>query len=165
MPPTSKQAEFITKNPEEAAALIAPKSTPEDLAALVSLIKANDRLGMSVVPAGDVTKQIEAVYKAGIDVGYFKSQPSDDTIYAKADAMTNSGTDARSAGGRQHVRAGGGLADSVDGVSAVPVSRRAGGDIAHHRGPDHRLAAGRRAGAPLREFSPGCSAPSSSAAF
>ena len=81
---TYKQAaEFIAKNPEEAAALIAPKSTPEDLAALVSLIKANDRLGMSVVPAGDVKKQIEAVYKAGIDVGYFKSQPSDDTIYQK----------------------------------------------------------------------------------
>jgi ABC-type nitrate/sulfonate/bicarbonate transport system substrate-binding protein len=75
--------EFIAKNPEEAATLIAPKSTPEDRAALVSLIKANDRLGMSVVPAGDVAKQIDAVYKAGIDVGYFKTMPSNDTIYAK----------------------------------------------------------------------------------
>src|SRR5450830_962815 len=81
---TYKEAgEFIAKNPEEEAALIAPKSTPEDRAALVSLIKANDRLGMSVVPAGEVAKQIEAVYKAGVDVGYFKSQPSNDTIYAK----------------------------------------------------------------------------------
>jgi NitT/TauT family transport system substrate-binding protein len=81
---TYKEAgDFIAKNPEEAAALIAPKSTPEDRAALVSLIKSNDRLGMSVVPAGEVTKQIEAVYKAGIDVGYFKSQPSGDTIYQK----------------------------------------------------------------------------------
>ena len=76
-------AEFIAKHPEEAAALIAPKSTPEDRAALVSLIKANDRLGMSVVPAGEVTKQIEAVYKAGVDVGYFKSPPSNDTIYVR----------------------------------------------------------------------------------
>ncbi len=75
--------DFIAQHPEEAASLIAPKSTPEDRAALVSLIKANDRLGMSVVPAGEVTKQIEAVYKAGIDVGYFKSQPSNDTIYQK----------------------------------------------------------------------------------
>ena len=75
--------DFIAKNPEEAAALIAPKSTPEDRAALVSLIKSNDRLGMSVVPAGEVSKQIEAVYKAGIDVGYFKAQPSGDTIYTK----------------------------------------------------------------------------------
>ena len=75
--------EFIAKNPEEAAALIAPKSTPQDRAALVSLIKANDRLGMSVVPAGEVAKQIDAVYKAGIDVGYFKALPSNDTIYNK----------------------------------------------------------------------------------
>ena len=81
---TYKEAgEFIAKNPEEAAALIAPKSTPEDRAALVSLIKSNDRLGMSVVPAGEVAKQIDAVYKAGVDVGYFKSLPSNDTIYAK----------------------------------------------------------------------------------
>ncbi len=81
---TYKEAgDFIAKNPEEAAALIAPKSTPEDRAALVSLIKANDRLGMSVVPAGKVVKQIEAVYKAGIDVGYFKAMPSNDTIYTK----------------------------------------------------------------------------------
>jgi ABC-type nitrate/sulfonate/bicarbonate transport system substrate-binding protein len=75
--------EFIAKNPEEAASLIAPKSTPEDRAALVSLIKANDRLGMNVVGAKDVAKEIEAVYKAGIDVGYLKAQPSSATIYDK----------------------------------------------------------------------------------
>jgi ABC-type nitrate/sulfonate/bicarbonate transport system substrate-binding protein len=76
--------EFISSNPDEAAALIAPKATPEDRAALVSLIKANDRLGMSVVPAGEVSRQIDAVYKAGVDVGYFKSMPSNDTIYDKS---------------------------------------------------------------------------------
>src|SRR5665213_2241310 len=76
-------ADYIAKNPEEAVALIAPRSTPADRAALVSLIKANDRLGMSVVPAGEVAKQIDAVYKAGVDVGYFKAMPSNDTIYAK----------------------------------------------------------------------------------
>src|SRR5450631_1513309 len=81
---TYKEAgEFIAKNPEEAATLIAPKSSPEDRAALVSLIKPNDRLGMSVVPAGEVAKQIDAVYKAGVDVGYFKAMPSNDTIYSK----------------------------------------------------------------------------------
>jgi ABC-type nitrate/sulfonate/bicarbonate transport system substrate-binding protein len=81
---TYKEAgEFIAKNPEQAAALMAPKSTPEDRAALVSLIKANDRLGMSVVPAGEIAKQIEAVYRAGVDVGYFKALPSNDTIYTK----------------------------------------------------------------------------------
>jgi len=35
------------------------------------------------VPAGDVAKQIEAVYRAGVDVGYFKALPSNDTIYTK----------------------------------------------------------------------------------
>jgi NitT/TauT family transport system substrate-binding protein len=81
---TYKEAgEYITKHPEESAKLIAPKSTPADLEALVSLIKSNDRLGMNVVGANEVHKQIEAVYKAGIDVGYLKTQPSNDTIYAK----------------------------------------------------------------------------------
>ena len=79
---TYKEAgDYIAKHPEESVALIAPKSTPEDRAALVSLIKANDRLGMSVVPAGDVARQIDAVYRAGVDVGYFKSVPSSDTVY------------------------------------------------------------------------------------
>ena len=74
---------FIEQHPDEAASLIAPKSTPPDREALVSLIKANDRLGMNVVGAAEVSKQINAVYKAGIDVGYFKTQPSADTIYDK----------------------------------------------------------------------------------
>jgi hypothetical protein len=39
---------------------------------------------MNVVPAGEVAKQIDAVYKAGVDVGYFKSSPSTDTIYVKS---------------------------------------------------------------------------------
>ena len=81
---TYKEAgDFIVQHPEEAAELIAPKSTVDDRAALVSLIKANDQLGMDVVPAGDVAKQIDAVYKAGVDVGYFKARPSSDTIYTK----------------------------------------------------------------------------------
>ena len=78
-----KAGEYITKHPEESAKLIAPKSTPADLEALVSLIKSNERLGMNVIGANEVHKQIEAVYKAGIDVGYLKTQPSNDTIYAK----------------------------------------------------------------------------------
>lgn len=79
-----KQAgDFITKNPEEAVKLIAPKSTDADRAALVSLIKSNARLGINVMAAQDLQKQIEAVYKAGIDVGYLKKMPSNDTIYKK----------------------------------------------------------------------------------
>jgi len=81
---TYKEAgEYIAAHPEECVQLIAPKSAPPDRAALVSLIKANDRLGMNVMPAGELAKQIDAVYKAGVDVGYFKKMPSNDTIYVK----------------------------------------------------------------------------------
>jgi NitT/TauT family transport system substrate-binding protein len=73
-------AAWITQNPDEAATIIAAKSTPEDQKAVASLIKSNERLGMDVVSAGDVRKEIEAVYRAGLEVGYFKAQPSSDTI-------------------------------------------------------------------------------------
>ncbi len=76
--------DYIAKHPEESAALIAPKSTAAVRAAVVSLIKANDRLGMGVVPAGKIAKQIEAVFKAGADVGYLKSMPSKNAIYTKS---------------------------------------------------------------------------------
>jgi hypothetical protein len=39
---------------------------------------------MSLVPASDIRKEIEAVYRAGIDVGYFPAMPSSETIYGKS---------------------------------------------------------------------------------
>jgi ABC-type nitrate/sulfonate/bicarbonate transport system substrate-binding protein len=76
-------AEWITQNPDEAAALIAPKSTPEDQKAVATLIRANDRLGIHVAPAAGMRKEIEAVYRAGQDVGYFPKTPSAESIYMK----------------------------------------------------------------------------------
>jgi ABC-type nitrate/sulfonate/bicarbonate transport system substrate-binding protein len=76
-------ADYIVKSPEEAAKIIDPKGTPDEQAAVVTLIKANERLGMNVKSAGEMKNEIEAVYKAGMDVGYLKSMPSDDTIYDK----------------------------------------------------------------------------------
>jgi ABC-type nitrate/sulfonate/bicarbonate transport system substrate-binding protein len=79
---TYKQAaEWIAQNPDEAAPLIAPKSTPEDQKAIAALIRANDRLGMHVAPAAGMRKEIEAVYRAGQDVGYFPKAPSADSVY------------------------------------------------------------------------------------
>ncbi|HXX26519.1 MAG TPA: ABC transporter substrate-binding protein [Pseudolabrys sp.] len=75
--------DYIAKHPEESAALMSPKASDADKAALVSLIKANDRLGMNVVGAQAISKEIEGVYKAGIDIGYLKKMPSNDTIYDK----------------------------------------------------------------------------------
>jgi NitT/TauT family transport system substrate-binding protein len=50
---------------------------------MAALVRSNERLAMSLVPANDVRKEIEAVYKAGIDVGYFPSMPSSATVYGK----------------------------------------------------------------------------------
>jgi NitT/TauT family transport system substrate-binding protein len=75
--------EWIAKNPDEAAPLVAPGANPEDVKAMASLIRSNERLAMSLAGANDVRKEIEAVYKAGIDVGYFPALPSSATIYGK----------------------------------------------------------------------------------
>ena len=76
-------AEWIAKNPDEAAPLVAPGASAEDVKAMAALIRSNERLAMSLVPANDVRKEIEAVYKAGIDVGYFPAMPSSETVYGK----------------------------------------------------------------------------------
>jgi ABC-type nitrate/sulfonate/bicarbonate transport system substrate-binding protein len=76
--------EWILKNPEEAAPLVAGgKATPDDIKAMATLIRSNERLAISLAPAAEVRKEIEAVYKAGVDVGYFPAQPSSGTIYDK----------------------------------------------------------------------------------
>jgi NitT/TauT family transport system substrate-binding protein len=77
-------AEWIAKNPDEAAPLVAPGANAEDVKAMASLIRSNERLAMSLAGANDVRKEIEAVYKAGIDVGYFPALPSSATIYDKS---------------------------------------------------------------------------------
>jgi NitT/TauT family transport system substrate-binding protein len=76
-------AEWIAKNPDEAAPLVAPGSTAEDIKAMASLIRSNERLAMSLAPADEIRNEIEAVYKAGIDVGYFPAMPSNETIYGR----------------------------------------------------------------------------------
>ena len=76
-------ADWIMKNPDEAAPLVAPGASAEDVRSMASLIRNNERLAMSLAAASEVRGEIEAVYKAGIDVGYFPSMPSNDTIYSK----------------------------------------------------------------------------------
>jgi ABC-type nitrate/sulfonate/bicarbonate transport system substrate-binding protein len=76
-------AQWIAANPDEAAPLVAPGASAEDVKAMASLIRSNERLAMSLAPASDIRSEIEAVYKAGIDVGYFPALPSSATIYDK----------------------------------------------------------------------------------
>jgi NitT/TauT family transport system substrate-binding protein len=76
-------AEWVQDNPEEAARLIVPDATAEDQEAIASLIQANERLGLNVAPAGELKSQIEAVYDAGLAIGFLPSAPSEATIYAE----------------------------------------------------------------------------------
>jgi ABC-type nitrate/sulfonate/bicarbonate transport system substrate-binding protein len=74
-------ADWIAHNPEEAAPLVAPGATTDDRNAITSLIRSNERLAMSLAPASEVRNEIEAVYRAGVEVGYFATLPSSATIY------------------------------------------------------------------------------------
>jgi ABC-type nitrate/sulfonate/bicarbonate transport system substrate-binding protein len=76
-------AEWTQKNPDAAAPLMFPKATPEDQKDIASLIRANDRLQLSLAGARELRKEIEAVYKAGIEINYFSSMPSAASIYDK----------------------------------------------------------------------------------
>jgi len=77
-------ADWIKQNPDEAAALIAPKANAEDRKAMAELIRSNERLGMHVGPAAGMRSEIAAVYQAGRDVGYFSKAPSGESVYTKA---------------------------------------------------------------------------------
>jgi ABC-type nitrate/sulfonate/bicarbonate transport system substrate-binding protein len=76
-------AEWTQKHPDEAAPLMFPKSTPTDQKDIASLIHANDRLGISLAGATEIRREIEAVYKAGVALGYLSKMPSEASIYDK----------------------------------------------------------------------------------
>ena len=48
---------------------------------MADLIRANDRLGMNIRTAAEVSKEIKAVYAAGKSIAFLPSDPSDATIY------------------------------------------------------------------------------------
>ena len=47
------------------------------------MIKSNERLGMQFKAANVIKKEIEAVYKAGMEINYLPSMPSAASIYDK----------------------------------------------------------------------------------
>src|SRR5260370_1454418 len=63
-------SEWVTAHPEEASNMIAPKGTPDDQKAITELIRANDRLGMSVHWASDLAQAISSVYPAVRSSGF-----------------------------------------------------------------------------------------------
>ena len=74
-------AEWVTAHPDEAAKLIQPKGPPENQKAMSDLIRANDRLGMNVVWASQVRKEINSVYAAGKSIGFLDADPAPATIF------------------------------------------------------------------------------------
>jgi NitT/TauT family transport system substrate-binding protein len=74
-------AKWLTENPDAAAKLISPKSTADDHVALAASIRANDRLGLAMSSAAEVGKEIQAVYKAGVDSNFLPKLPSETSIY------------------------------------------------------------------------------------
>ena len=75
--------EGVQKNPDEAAPLLAKGAAPAELKAVAAMIKSNERLAMKLTKASEIKKDIQAVYKAGMDTGYLPKMPSDASIYDK----------------------------------------------------------------------------------
>ena len=74
-------ADWITAHPKEAAAIIVPKDNGGQREVIEKLITEKDRLGLNVKWAGDQRKEIEAVYKAGVESGRLKQMPEEASIY------------------------------------------------------------------------------------
>jgi ABC-type nitrate/sulfonate/bicarbonate transport system substrate-binding protein len=75
-------ATWVASNPEAAAPLIANLKNSAERDAITALIKDNSRLALDIKPAGKIAKEIQATYRAGIDVGLFKDMPPDSSIYS-----------------------------------------------------------------------------------
>ena len=75
-------AAWVMANPAAAAPLIASLKSDAERDAITALIKDNARLALDLQPAGKIKKQIEATYRAGIDVGLFKDMPPESSIYS-----------------------------------------------------------------------------------
>jgi len=80
---TYKQAaDWVLAHPDEASKLIAPKDPEESQKAVASLIRANDRLGLNVQWSADVQKELELIYKIGLDVEILTEMPKTPTFYS-----------------------------------------------------------------------------------
>ncbi len=74
-------AAWVVANPAAAAPLVATLTNDAQRQAIAALIRDNSRLALDIQPAGKIGKEIEATYRAGIDVGLFKGMPPGSSIY------------------------------------------------------------------------------------
>jgi NitT/TauT family transport system substrate-binding protein len=81
---TYKQAaEWVQANPDQAAPLLTKGASPDELKAVAAMIKSNERLGLQFKSAHAIKKEIEAVFRAGMEIKYLPSMPSAGVIYDK----------------------------------------------------------------------------------
>jgi NitT/TauT family transport system substrate-binding protein len=74
---------WVQSNPDAAAPLLAKGAPAEELKAVAAMIRSNERLAMRLTAATDIKKNIEAVYKAGMEINYLPSMPSAASVYDK----------------------------------------------------------------------------------
>jgi len=74
-------AAWVTANPAAAAPLVAPTREDAERQGLAALIRDNSRLAMNLQPAGKISKEIAAAYRAGLAVGLYKQLPPESSIY------------------------------------------------------------------------------------
>jgi len=74
-------AAWVMANPAAAAPLVAPVKDDVARQAITALIRDNSRLALNLQPAGKISKQIEAAYRAGLEVGLYKDMPPASSIY------------------------------------------------------------------------------------
>jgi NitT/TauT family transport system substrate-binding protein len=75
-------ADWVAANPAAAAPLVATLRDDAERRAISALMRDNARLALDIQPAGKISKEIEATYRAGLDVGLFKDMPPASSIYA-----------------------------------------------------------------------------------
>ena len=75
-------AAWVVANPADAAPLVAAVKDDAQRAAVAALIRDNSRLALNLQPAGKIAKEIEATYRAGLDVGLFKEMPPAASVYS-----------------------------------------------------------------------------------
>ena len=74
-------AAWAVANPDAAAPLVAAVKNDAERQAIADLIRDNARLAMDLRPGDKIVNEIEATYRAGLDVGLFKDLPPASSIY------------------------------------------------------------------------------------
>jgi NitT/TauT family transport system substrate-binding protein len=74
-------AAWAVANPDAAAPLVAAVKNDAERQAIADLIRDNARLAMDLQPGDKIVNEIEATYRAGLDVGLFKDLPPASSIY------------------------------------------------------------------------------------